>query len=181
MCLPTEEVKGHQAASQVAVSKACMFILNPSRETLNCIFHLRTAEMMAPHSKLNQTCIAARRTERQPTTIMPRLILLPIGYIPIQSITCCHTCFLLAWVRVCHTPWRTMVCRGCLSVGTLIVLLQLHNSQMMLNNEKKNKINYLSWSKLSTSNSSNLFPLLVGLLKLMSLCKMLNHYYNLIG
>lgn len=76
--LPHEEVKGHRTVTRVPVRKACLFIINASRETLNCIFHIRAAGMMmAPHSKLNQTCIAKHKRQHDATT--PRLLCPPIG------------------------------------------------------------------------------------------------------
>lgn len=60
--LPSTEIKWSLTVTGVPVKKACLLILNSSRDTLKCIFHLLAAGMMAPHSKLNQTCIASRKT-----------------------------------------------------------------------------------------------------------------------
>lgn len=131
-------VWGGWMATQVPVRKACLFILNAPRETLNCIFHLRAAGMMAPHSKLNQTCIASRKTwtavrRHQAPPPLSSYWLNP----GVQPITCCQTCVQLAGGRVRHTLLCTEVCWWCLSVGTLIVLLQLHRSSAENNGNKK--------------------------------------------
>lgn len=108
--LPDEDVKGRWPTAQVPVGTACWFILNASGETLNCIFHLRAAGMMAPHSKLNQTCIASCKTQtaaRRQHAPPPLSSYWPVP--GVQPITCWQARLLLARRRVRHMSLRRYV------------------------------------------------------------------------
>lgn len=75
--LPGQERTRGRTGAQVHLNGTGLFIPKATAATLNCIFQLGAAgTMMAPHSKLNQTCT---QNQKSPAARKSRPLSHPIG------------------------------------------------------------------------------------------------------